>query len=361
MMKSSVYVLVLIVFVLCGCTKVHKTNDVSTDIVENGSMLKQQFIDSLLSTVEWENHQSHIEYLGLNGHISKIDYSIKGDGFYLPFETINFDEDGRLISVFSGDYVYNCILEDNREEKILRLGVDGVGLGMEFNMVRKDHKSIFEGYDEMGSAQYTFSRDSNNEISNLVILYKFYPDIASDECEESRQTFKVKVNSSDGKGNWISLTFSSKDNSTTINRNITYIEAPTCIKYFESKFGDKVLCKFPSQYDTFYLRLYDCTTKKWRTLLPPPYEREMFGYNDFRLIDNRLYLIYNTGNNWIDAVCGIYIYDIKHNTWKELDMCGEECAFEGNRIKVPHYKVVKEGDCTANNEYEESIEWIELE
>lgn len=368
-MKFSIKVFIcFFITVLFACSNntrpsISASNDIDTDSInkqQKDSILRQQYVDSLLETVKWNNTKSHVGYLGFNGHVSKVEYSIDGDGFYLPFETINFDADGSLISVFQRDYAYNCILEDNPQKKILRLGVDGAGLGMEFNMIRKDNKSIFEGYDEMGSAQFTFHRNADNIISNLSIHYKFYPDMTSDECEEDIVSFKVKLNSCDSLNNWTSITCYSNGERTKINRKFTFIDDPSLIKVIENNSAYRILCKYPTDYDNFYLRMFDSTTNSWQKLVPPPYKEEIFGFSDYRLLNDHLYLIFNTGNNFINAVCGIYLYNLRNNSWEELDMGGEECKFVGNRIKIPHYEIIEYGDCSANDKYKKTISWIDL-
>lgn len=344
---------------LYGCSSREQNNVCSQNIVAD-SIYDQQFVDSLLSSIKCNNQNSHISYLGLNGHVKSIDYSIVGEGFDLPFEIINFEDNCNISSIYNGQYYFNHIIDDNPEKKILRLGTDEAGVAIEFNMVRSDNKSIFEIYDEMGSSQFTFTRNSNNEICNLSIIYKFYPDMTSDEFEESHESFSAKVNSYDNHDNWTSITFFSNNKNTTVTRKITYIEESSIIKVYHSDSIKEVFFKIPTRYSGFHIHLYRCDSDKWEKLLPPPYENEMFGYNDYRFIGDNLYLIFNTGNNYIGAVCGVYKYNVKTNSWNELDMGGEDCKFVGNRIKVPHFEITKYGDCSANNEYKETITWIEL-
>lgn len=376
------YILLLILsfsLVNVSCTSKRTTTESPTSkVCEVDSTYNRQTIDSLLSSLKWKNLNSHISYLGLNGHVKTVNYSIVGDGFYLPFETINFDEDGSLFSVFSGDHAYNKIIFDDPKDKIIRLGVEGAGLGMEFNMVRKDNKFIFTGYDEMGSAKFTFYYNSNNVISDLSIQYMFQPDMASNECEESEKSFKVKINSCDSLNNWTSLSFYSDGETTTVDRIIKYIDDPSVIALFDS--NETILCKFPTEYNSSRLRLYNNITKQWHRLIPPPYSWDTFGYHDYRLIGDNLYLIYNTGNNFINAERGIYLYNIKNNTWEELALGAEGCEFVGDKIKVVSYEVIEDENDNVNDtgyeiidddnddeevwpphyEYREVVEWIQM-
>lgn len=356
-MKTPIYGLILVSLVFNACSNVLKSSEITTDITTNDSIKRQQLIDSLLSTVAWKNPQAHISYFLLNGHIGSIEYTTDSDVFIPPFETVFFDEEGMLVSVLNSYQIpYNCIIEDDKQSKILRVGVEDVGLAMEFNMVREDQKSIFEEYDETGSIKYTFNGNSNK----LEVLCTYYPDMSSDECEKSSETYNVEVGSRDSHNNWTSLTLHRKDDSITITRKIKYIEDPSCIKFYESKSGDKVLFKFASEDNNFFLKIYDCSSGLWNSVIPPGYDSNCCGYKDFRLIDNELYLIFNTGNNWIGEEYGIYLYDINDDTWTELAMGGEGSGFVGDKIKVSNYTIVEYGDCTANNRYVENINWIEL-
>ncbi|MDE6321219.1 MAG: hypothetical protein K2L93_02880, partial [Muribaculaceae bacterium] len=112
--------------------------------------------------------------------------------------------------------------------------------------------------------------------------------------------------------------------------------------------------------DANYLRIYDCSTKQWQSLTHPLIENEQYGPGDFRLIDNNLYLIFYNHSCLINTMCVIYLYDLYNNKWTEMAWGDIGCSFEGNRIKVLRYNLIKEGDCSANNEYEEVIDWIDL-
>lgn len=356
-MRIIIHGIIIVSLTVCACSQVQKLSNTSTGIIENDSIQKQQFIDSLLTTVAWENSQSHLGYLGLNGHIDKVEYSTTGNCLFLPFETINFDGDGMIMSVFDGESVYH-IYKDNKLSKIICLN-NGFSCWLEFNMVRKDQKSIFEMGDEYGRTRFTFIRNSNNEISELEIYGFECLDMDSDEYEEYYKKFNAKVDSYDSHNNWTSITLQGEYGDSTIKRKITYIDEPSCVKYFETESGDKILCKFPSEYG-FRLAIYDCNTEQWQWVIPYDYADAGFGYKDMRIVGDKLYLIFNTGNNWIGAVCGIYLYDIATGKITELDMGGEDCKFVDDRIKVYNYEIIDYGDCTANSTYKEIITWIDM-
>ncbi len=91
-------------------------------------------------------------------------------------------------------------------------------------------------------------------------------------------------------------------------------------------------------------------------------EAWLYGYKDAKVFNDHLYVIAKTGvcgGPGLD--CDVYSYDLKNGNWKDIIICGEDCEFVGNKIKAPIYWVTKYGDCTATNEYEDSVQWINLE
>lgn len=347
----------LFLAVVIGCSNPAHTSSTQSTQHRTDSIAFQQMADSVLESIKWNNPNSHIKYLRLNGHVTSIEYSICGDAVSLPFKTINFDDNGNIIGAFSEDLIWRSFSDDPKD-KIVRLGVEGSGLSMEFNYFSENNKSIFSSGDEAGELKYIFSRDSLNEITECCIQSKFYPDMTSDECEQDVQIFKVKINTYDSYKNWTSMSLYSNGNKTTVSREIKYIEEPSLLKFINSDTTKRILCKFPTGLSSFHLRSYDCKSHRWNTLLPPDYEEEMFGYKDFRLIGDNLYLIYNTGNNFANSVLAIYQYNITQYSWQMLDTGGEGCEFIGDKIKVQKYEY--DDYYNHNEEWKDIISWIEL-
>ena len=94
----------------------------------------------------------------------------------------------------------------------------------------------------------------------------------------------------------------------------------------------------------------------------PPEGSYSYGYKDIKVVGDRLYAIIYTGACGAPGHdCEVYYYDTSNESWHYIITCGWECEFVDGRIKAPIYKLIKAGACSAENEYEVTDKWIDLE
>jgi hypothetical protein len=59
--------------------------------------------------------------------------------------------------------------------------------------------------------------------------------------------------------------------------------------------------------------------------------------------------------------CDVFRYDINDESWKNIVTCGEDCEFVDGKIKAHIYWGAKQGECTVDNKYGDSIRWVQME
>lgn len=124
---------------------------------------------------------------------------------------------------------------------------------------------------------------------------------------------------------------------------------------------DTVMYTFPIGERQMYVRLYNRKTGYWTELVPPEDGIEMYGYKDYKVVGNHLYLVYWTGACGSPSnVCILYCYDMGSKSWHLKIRCGEESEIIGNKFKAHLFKLVKMGSCSAEHEYEEYTQWVDL-
>lgn len=339
--------------VLCSCTN----NPQVTQKISQS----QDYLDSLFKAEGWGIVNSDREYWNVKGDVRKISYEKIGEGFYFPIKSVEFDIQGEVQKIeYINEYgdTIPVFLFQRKGDKCINF--DTEDLYAEFTINEKGKKLTTFLANQFGGITYNFeySKERFPVLINTLDEYLYDPE--NEIMKRIQRKYTTNNVEIDGNENWSAIYIHSNENQDLkIKRYISYFPNPTIIP---TNCSSRIFCYTQNEYSTLYIRYYDVSTKKWNKLVPPEYEIEGYGYKDYKIIGDHLYVMLLTGacGAGVGSACDIKYYDLSENLWHDVIMCGDECEFIDEKIKAPIWKIVKEGKCSAENEYEVSIQWIEL-
>lgn len=306
---------------------------------------EQLFLDSIFANGKIHYANSALYHTRLNGHVKSISIPSDENSLYFRFDFIEFNEDGTLSTINSNDESLNIQeigVENILGEIIVDFDEDICLSTLTFDFKRKDtdiYNYNAEGFD----LTYTFVYSPNGELREIVkVVKEAHYETEGMKPTEATEVFDVRIVRSDDKGNWLTLSLNSPKSNHTINRYIEYYEdVKETPKLIEAISPNKIFFSLTNEYDNYFLRYYDKTTGIIHKIIPPDYENfEVFGYKDYKLVDNNLYVILETGNSGAlayNCMEDVYSYNIVNNEWEKISCCAEGCKFTENMIIMPFY------------------------
>lgn len=343
----------------CSAKNVNKSNEGNqTDTICVNK--EQLLLDSIFACGKIHYANSALYHTRLNGHVKSISFPSDENSLYFRFDFIEFREDGTLSTIKSNDESLNIQeieIDDILGEIVVDIDEDICLSTLIFDFKRKDTNTYnynAEGFD----LTYTIEYSPDGDPKKIVKVEKeanYHVDGDGMSPTEYTEIFDVKVVKKDNKGNWLTLSLSSPKSNQVINRNIQYYEDVNEIpKLIETISQDKIFFSLTNEYDNYFLRYYDKTTGIIHKFIPQDYEDfEVFGYKDYKIVDNNLYLIFETGNSGAlayNCVEAVYSYNLVNHEWKEISYCAEGCKFAANMIIMPFYD--DESDKIEYKQYE---------
>lgn len=314
------------------------------------------------------------------GPVRKISYYRQGaKDPWLPIDSIIYNEDGQVEYICLDKDFHIDDIERNKKEQIEFITVceDCPPCDFDENNNRIDdgpHEYLTYFYNKKGKIDSLYLQESM-EGNGIVREFKYDRDgtlvnlveteyifnCYKNAFDESITKYKVSSILRDGYGNWIKrVLISDKGTKIVEERKIEYFPNPVVIPVDSDS---TIYCFTKNSYSHKKIWEYNMNSHLLRELIPisPEDNEYMYGCKDAKFFNKQLYVLAITG------ACGgpgndihVYAYDIQNHTWKFIIACGSDCEFVGNKIKAPIYWVTKEGSCSAENEYGDSIKWIPL-
>ena len=259
---------------------------------ESHVIQNQAFIDSLFIKKGWQDKNSNIYYSGLRGNVKAVSLSIEGDGAYFPFDNVTFDVSGSISQLeytdWGGEIVYPYQISIKENNKIIE--VDGQSFFAQFDMINNKKKAVIDIQDqESGETKYTLDYDNEDNLVKITENNELWYNYETRDRRKETKVYDIEVKQKDVFGNWVSIFLSSTKGKIYVKRNISYYETPRLIETSSSK---KVFCSMSKDNEGFFLQYYDCELESWKKLIPPEYDSDLYGYKDFHIIGNHLYLIF---------------------------------------------------------------------
>ena len=353
MKNINKFILIICVIMLNACNVKGTTYTQESNLQEQtDTITRQAILDSIIDL----NRKSDANILSTNnllkGNVQaiRIDAPNGHDIFSFPVKYMEFDKEGNLFhwrQVF-GSASSNDIKSDNHRNSVTIANISDMNTFEHEKHFAQFHvennQIIFEFEDSFGDEpskyRYDFIYDKNGKLYKV----KFHSAMIDDyeglnELIENDNEYIVSINKEDEFGNWTSITLKSSEETTTYNRELFYYTETKPV-LLEIELKDKIFFYTPTESKNFFIRYYDNQLKKVFPLLPTEYETEMYGYVDYKIVGNNIYLILETGNSGAMAYnCeeAVYRYNAENNEWEEIGYCADGCEFVGNKIKMPHY------------------------
>lgn len=373
-MRNLIPILLCMLFISVSCSNntITSTNEDDQNTVDSIPTIQSQaFLDSVFSSFGDNSDKSAAIFMTtLKGPVGTVIYD---PCLLSPYKMkVNINMLGNISDISCSDSSEGYI-EVNKIPNS-ETGAGNIGyfistwVRLEFSERLKGQvQKIISGGD-MCNMTYTLHFDSNKILNKVDLESECYEDMESDEKSISKCSYKIKVNDKDSYGNWTSITLIPQNDSEyaqEINRFIEYYDDFDSLTLIKTPSKNQVYGYYQID-DRFYIFYYDINSKKWHQLISPYFSDDDTSYYskyaDFKVIGDNLYLINPTDACGIGAMYAsfiIYKYNIGDNSWTELTKCGDY-ELDGNKLKAIHYEIAREGTCTADHEYKEVIEIINL-
>ena len=308
----------------------------------------------------------------LTGNVKLITNTTEGEFCYVPYPStsIEFGYDGRVCGTKYENKFCNHFIDRNINGSIKRIKIG----------------SDYSDFSDMDPEIYCFSFDSINRITKVEVnddwafgketndyyynedhvLYSIFRREQTYEggYTEKFDKFRISDVKEDIHHNWVERTLTSNlGRQIKENRKIIYHNPPTLIPIANV---DDIYCYCQQDYDndSYTIKKYNPELDAWNDIIEEVNKRsdyEYRGVGDYKVVGSRLYVMMVTG------ACGapgndynVCYLDIKANTWHFVIACNGDSEFVDNKIKAHVFWLTKEGECTAENEYGDSIAWINM-
>lgn len=306
-----------------------------------------------------ENNYSLFE---LQGPVKSVSYF--SEKIALPLETITFYTNGELNEVeysdWGGETIHQSEMEFDDKNRLTSL--TGELFEAHFTYHGKSRNpALLKIYDQEGGLySYSFLYDQNNKLNTVKLYREWWYDYENQVRRNETIRYAIKDLAKDDFGNWTKREIRSDLGEVAfVTREIKYVDPPKPLS-IESK--NSFFCYTVNDFDSIFLYRIDKQTHSLVNFIPPESNIIYLGYKAIEVVGDRLYAIIYTGACGAPGNdCKIYYYDTSKESWHYIITCGEECQFIDGWIKAPVFTLTKEGNCTANNEYAETIKWIKLE
>lgn len=357
---KAILLLISITLLLSSCKKQSDKQDIAeTESGEGESVQSNDVVlQQLYEAGKFQSADNNYALFELQGPVKSVSYS--GENMGLPFRNLTFDKDGKLTEVeYSdlGDRPYNMEFDDMNRLTALKGGT----FYAQFTY-RAQSRSLadLELLDREGGVNsYHFLYDKDNKFTTVERYTEWWYDYANQDRRKETIRYKIKDLTIDHYGNWTKRKIrSKKGKATTVTRQINYLDPPQLIPIESER---NFFCYTTDEIGSIILYNINKLTHSVYPFTPP--ESFLFySYKDIKVVGNRLYTIIDTGACGAPGIaCEVLYYDTSNESWHHIITCGWDCEFVGSRIKAPIYKLIKAGACSAENEYEVTDKWIDLE
>lgn len=361
-MHKVILLLISITFLIASCKKQSDRQNIA--VTESSEAQSVQSNDVVLQQLyeagKFQRTDNNYALFELQGPVKSVSYS--GENV-LPFENITFDNDGILDKVeysdWGGETVSRYGMDFDDKNRLTALN----GQQFEAHFTYRDNSRYLanlELFDQEGGLDsYHFIYDKDNKFTAVERYMEWWYDYEAQDRRKETIRYNIKDLTKDRYGNWTKRKIrSDKGEPTTVTREINYMDPPRLIS-IESK--SDFFCYTTNESGSIFLYRIDKQTNSIAAVTPPE-SSYSYGYKDIKVVGNRLYTIIYTGACGAPGNdCEVHYYDTSNESWHYIITCGVDCEFVNGRIKAPIYILTKEGACTADNEYEETIKWIDLE
>lgn len=364
-MHKVVLLLISITFLIASCKKQSDRQNIA--VTESSEAQSVQSNDVVLQQLyeagKFQRTDNNYALFELQGPVKSVSYS--GENMGLPFENITFDNEGILDEVEYSDWGGETVtrLDMEFDDKNRLTALKGQTFNAQFTY-RDQGRCLanLELFDQEGGVDsYHFLYDKDNKFTAVERYMEWWYDYANQDRRKETIRYKIKDLTIDHYGNWTKRKIrSNKGEETTVTRQINYLDPPKLIP-IESE--NDFFSYTTNESGSIFLYKIDKQTNSIAAFTPPE-SRYSYApnYKDIKVVGDRLYTIIYTGACGAPGNdCEVYYYDTTNESWHYIIACGEDCEFVNGRIKAPIYILTKEGACTADNEYEETIKWIDLE
>lgn len=360
---KAILLLISITLLLSSCKKQSDKQDIAeTESGEGESVQSNDVVlQKLYEAGKFQSADNNYALFELQGPVKSVSYS--GENMGLPFDNITFDNDGTVNEVeysdWGGETVTRLDMEFDAKNRLTAL--KGQTFNAQFTY-RDQGRCLanLELFDQEGGVDsYHFLYDKDNKFTAVERYTEWWYDYEAQDRRKETIRYYIKDLTKDRYGNWTKRKIrSDKGEPTTVTRKINYMDPPRLIS-IESK--SDFFCYTTNESGSIFLYRIHKQTNSIAAFTPPE-SSYSYGYKDIKVVGDRLYAIIYTGACGAPGNdCEVHYYDTSNESWHYIITCGVDCEFVGDRIKAPIYILTKEGACTADNEYETTIKWIDLE
>ena len=360
---KAILLLISITLLLSSCKKQSDKQDIAeTESGEGESVQSNDVVlQKLYEAGKFQIADNNYALFELQGPVKSVSYS--GENMGLPFDNITFDNDGTVNEVeysdWGGETVTRLDMEFDAKNRLTAL--KGQTFNAQFTY-RDQGRCLanLELFDQEGGVDsYHFLYDEDNKFTTVERYTEWWYDYANQDRRKETIRYKIKDLTLDHYGNWTKREIrSNKGEATTVTRKINYLDPPQLIPIESER---NFFCYTTDEIGSIILYNINKLTHSVYPFTPP--ESILFySYKDIKVVGNRLYTIIDTGVCGAPGIaCEVLYYDTSNESWHHIITCGWDCEFVGSRIKAPIYKLTKKGACSAENEYEVTDKWIDLE
>lgn len=333
---------------------------------------KQDFINKQFVKGVFLTEVTDYAAFELVGNVKSFTNTTEDGLCYVPYPStsIEFGLNGRVCGTKHENNFCNHFIDRNIDGSIKRIKIG----------------SDYSGFSDFDPEIYCFSFDSINRIIKVEVnddwafgketndyyynedhvLYSIFRREQTYEggYTEKFDKFRISDVKEDIYHNWVERTLTSNLGRKIMeSRKIIYHDPPTLIPIANS---DDIFCYCPQDHDnnSYTIKRYNPEWEVWIDIIEEINEKSDYGYigiGDYKVVGSRLYVMMVTGacgapgNDY--AVCYL---DIKDKTWHYVIACNGDSEFVDNKIKAHVFWITKEGEYTVENEYGDSIVWINM-
>ncbi len=324
---------------------------------------KDSILQYLHKSGEFQEAENNYSLFELRGPVKSVSYFSGKTS--LPFETITFYPNGRIKEVEYSDWGGETVSNDRMEfDNQYRLtSITGHLFEAHFAYRNKRRSlSDLKIYDQEGTlCNYHFLYNGDDKLTTIELYMEWWYDYETKGRRNETIRYTIKNLTNDEYGNWTKREIQSdRGEIAFVTRAIRYIDPPRPLS-IESE--TSFFCYTINNFGSVDLYEINKLTSSIDGFIPPrSSEKPYYGYKAIEVVGKRLYAIIFTGACGAPGNdCDVYYYDASKGSWHYIITCGEECQFIDGWLKAPLFTLTKEGDCTANNEYVETIKWIKLQ
>ena len=367
-MRQQRFIELVVALCFIACTSSNNSEKSMTDEE------KQVFINKQFEKGAFGANVTDYAAFELSGNVKQVTNTSVGGPVYVPYPStsIEFGYDGRICEAKLKDKHCSPIIERdlNGSIKSLHIGShfvwdyetndeeDPENYYFHFNSSQHLEKVVVSDDWGFGEENNNYYYNHNNVLSSISRKEETY----EGGYLSRQETFKITDIIEDNHHNWVErVLVGGHGQKIKEKREITYHIPPSLIPISNV---NNIYCYIYK--DNLY-RVYRYNSKNdtWIDIIDEIYNNSgiiYMGIRDYKVVETRLYIMAVTG------ACGapgndlhVCYLDVKNNRWNFVIACNEDSEFVKNKIKAHVFWITKEGEYTIENEYGDSIAWIDMQ